>query len=404
MKTTKSFRHTKAACYIGYITQAIINNFAPLLFLTFESSYGIPLSKITILIAANFAVQLLVDLIAARFVDKIGYRPCVVAAHLLCAVGLAGLGILPGLLPDPFIGITVAILIYALGGGLIEVLISPMIEACPSDGKVASMGLLHSFYCWGQAAVILLSTLFFATVGISHWNWLAILWAIVPLFNAFYFLRVPINQLPSESEGGSTLGKLFTSGLFWLFFILMFLAGASEQNISQWASAFAESVLLSSEYSAYAKTLGDLMGPCLFALMTGVSRLLYAKMSKKLDLRKMMLCSGILCVLCYLIAALAPSPMLSLVGCGLCGFTVGIMWPGVLSLTSMTCPGASTATFAMLALAGDLGCSLGPSAVGFISDLVGGGDLKVGLTAAVIFPVLLVAALIVCGFVTGRKK
>ncbi len=390
------------ACYIGYITQAIINNFAPLLFLTFESTYNIPLSKITLLVTINFLFQLVVDFVAAKFVDKIGYRPCIVAAHFFCAFGLAGLSVLPELLPDPYIGICLSILIYALGGGLIEVLVSPIVESCPTEHKAASMGFLHSFYCWGHMFVIIASTVFFVTAGIENWKILSLIWALVPLFNAFYFMKTPINQLPSEEEGGSSLKKLFSSGIFWLLLALMFLSGSSEQSMSQWASAFAESALLSSPLAEYAKTLGDLAGPCMFALMMGISRVIYSKMTQKTDLSRMIMASSVLCIICYLITALAPNPFVSLIGCGLCGFSVGIMWPGVFSLATVKCPGASTAMFAFLSLAGDLGCAAGPSAVGFISDITS-SPLKTGFLAATAFPVLLFVGVLLCNRLTKKR-
>lgn len=403
MKKLTSFKHTMVASYIGYITQAIINNFAPLLFLTFESSYDIPLSKITVLVTVNFSIQLFIDLLSAKFVDKIGYRTCIVAAHLFCFLGLFGLGMLPDILPNPYVGLVISICIYAIGGGLIEVLISPIVESCPTERKAASMGLLHSFYCWGHMFVIMLSTLFFSLIGISSWKYLALFWSLIPLFNLFYFILVPINQLPSEKEGGGTLKNLFSSKVFLIFFCLMFLSGASEQSMSQWASAFAESALISSPFAEYAKVLGDLMGPCLFALMMGISRVIFSKLSDRIDLRKMMISSGIICILCYLVAAISSNPIVSLIGCGMCGFSVGIMWPGVFSYSTVKCTGVGTAMFALLSLAGDLGCAAGPSVVGFVAD-ASSSSLKNGMLAAIVFPVLLTAGLIICGKVSDKKK
>lgn len=403
MKKLTSFKHTMVASYIGYVTQAITNNFAPLLFLTFESSYNIPLSKITLLVTVNFLIQLIVDLLAAKFVDKIGYRTCIVAAHLFCASGLFGLGILPDLMANPYTGLVISICVYAIGGGLIEVLISPIVESCPTERKAASMGLLHSFYCWGHMFVIIMSTLFFSFIGISCWKYLAFFWALIPLFNLFYFMFVPINQLPSESEGGGTFKNLFSSGIFLIFLCLMFLSGASELSMSQWASAFAESALVGSPFSEHAKTLGDLMGPCLFALMMGIARIIFSKLSDRVDLRKMMIASGMMCVICYLVAAMSSNPIASLIGCGMCGFSVGIMWPGVFSYATIKCTGIGTAMFALLSLAGDLGCAAGPSVVGFVAD-ASSSSLKNGILAAIVFPVLLITGLIVCGKVTEKKK
>ena len=387
----QNYNHTVYAAYIGYITQAIINNFAPLLFLTFESSYSIPLSKITLLVTVNFGIQLLVDLLCAKIVDKIGYRPCIVAAHLFAGAGLICLGILPDILPDPYIGIIIAIALYAVGGGLTEVLISPIVEACPSERKEAAMSLLHSFYCWGHVFVILVSTAFFTFCGIDNWKILAILWALVPLLNAIYFSLVPIRQLGDGENGeghSMSLRELAGTKIFWLFVVLMLCAGASEQAMSQWASAFAEAGL------GVSKSIGDLAGPCMFAILMGSARALYAKLSNKINLR---LCMSVCCVTCiagYLLAALSPLPLLSLVGCGLCGFSVGIMWPGTFSMASLSCPRGGTAMFALLALAGDLGCSAGPSTVGFIAD-IGSNSLKTGMLFAIIFTVLLLIGLII---------
>ena len=388
MKIRNSYKHTIFAAYGGYITQAIINNFLPLLLLTFQTTWDIPLSKLTLLISINFGVQLTVDLICAKVADKLGYRPCIVTAHVLSAVGLAGLGIFPYLLPDPYVGILLSIIIYAIGGGITEVLISPIVEACPSDNKESAMELLHSFYCWGHVFVILASTAFFALAGIDNWRILAGLWAMVPLLNAIYFTLVPIRQL-NESVDGEQLPipKLLRMPTFWLFIILMLCAGASEQAMSQWASAFAEAGL------GVSKTVGDLAGPCMFAILMGLSRLVSSRLTLKYDQGKLMVGSCALCIFSYLLAALSPWPILSLVGCGLCGLSVGMMWPGTFSLASVACRGGGTALFAFLALAGDLGCMSGPAVVGLLSETFG-GDMKPALLFAISFPVLLGAGLL----------
>ena len=361
-------------------------NFAPLLFLTFQNSYHISLDKITLLITVNFLVQLTVDLLSAKFAYKIGYRPLVVAAHICAAVGLAGLGVFPRLFNSPYAGLLAAVVIFAVGGGLIEVLISPIVEACPTDKKSASMSLLHSFYSWGQVFVILASTLFFVAAGIGRWRILALLWAIIPFLNALYFSQAPIATL-EDTHGSVSFQNLLTMKIFWLFALLMLCAGASELAMSQWASAFAESGLKVS------KTAGDLAGPCLFAAFMGIARVFYAKYSAKIRLHVFMAFSGFLCLACFLLAALSPFPALALAGCALCGLSVGVLWPGTLSLAAANCPGGGTAMFALLALAGDLGCSLGPTAVGMASDSAG-GNLKAGLLTAVIFPIMLIAALL----------
>ncbi|MDO4343191.1 MAG: MFS transporter [Eubacteriales bacterium] len=385
MRVKENYNHTINACYLGYITQAIVNNFAPLLFLTFQRSYGIPLDKIALLVSVNFGVQLLVDLLAAKYVDKVGYRVSVVAAHVFSVAGLVGLGILPELLPDAYLGLLIAVILYAVGGGLIEVLISPIVEACPTERKEAAMSLLHSFYCWGHVFVVLASTLYFTVVGVEHWKYLAFLWALIPAANALFFLQVPIRVLV-EKEEGMSIGELARTKLFWVLLLLMVCAGASEQGMSQWASAFAEAGLHVS------KTMGDLMGPCFFAVLMGCSRALYAKVSDRIDLKKFMIYSSVLCIASYLLASLSPDPVLSLVGCGLCGLSVGIMWPGTFSISAAACPRGGTAMFALLALGGDLGCSSGPAVVGAVTGWLD-GNLKQGLLAGVCFPILLIAGI-----------
>ncbi|MDO4522423.1 MAG: MFS transporter [Eubacteriales bacterium] len=382
MKVRENYNQTLNACYLGYITQAIVNNFAPLLFLTFHKNYGISLDKIAMLVSFNFGVQLIVDLLAAKFVDRIGYRICVVAAHIFAAAGLIGMGVFPEMLVNPYHGLLLAIIFYAIGGGLIEVLVSPIVEACPTERKEAAMGLLHSFYCWGHVFVVLASTLYFSTVGIQHWKYLAFLWSVIPLFNAVFFSQVPIRVLVDENEGLS-IRQLSRQGIFWVLVLLMVCAGASEQGMSQWASAFAEAGLKVS------KTVGDLMGPCMFAVLMGISRVFYSKISHRIDLKKYMVGCSLLCVCSYLLASLSSNAMLSLVGCALCGFSVGVMWPGSFSLAAQSCPRGGTAMFALLALAGDLGCSSGPAVVGAVTERLN-DNLKLGVLAAAVFPVCMI--------------
>ena len=375
----KSYNHTIYASYLGYITQAIVNNFAPLLFLTFIDEFSLTMEKITLITTVNFAVQLAVDAISARVVDKIGYRPCIVAAHVFSAAGLIGLAVLPGVMP-PFAGIMTAVVLYAIGGGIIEVLISPIVEACPSERKAAAMSLLHSFYCWGHVFLVVASTAFFALFGISAWRVMACLWALVPLFNVLYFLLVPIAPIVSGETQQMSIGGLLRSRVFWLLMVMMVCAGASEQAMSQWASAFAQKGL------GVPKTLGDLAGPCAFAVLMGTARALYGKFEAKLPLRSFMAGSCVMCIACYLLAALSGSPLLALLGCAACGFSVGIFWPGTFSTASAALPGGGTAMFALLALGGDLGCSGGPTVVGMASGALG-GSLQDGLLFALVFPV-----------------
>jgi MFS family permease len=396
MSLKNNWRYTMIACFAGYVTQAIVNNFAPLLFLTFRKEWNISLDRITLLVTINFAVQLLVDFLSAKFIDKIGYRTSIVAAHIFAAAGLAGIGFLPGLFPDPYTGLLLAVILYAIGGGIIEVLISPIVEACPTEQKSAAMSLLHSFYCWGHVSVVIVSTVFFALAGIGNWKILACVWAILPLANAALFTQVPVAALVEEGNG-MTMKELLKSGAFWVLALLMVCAGASEQGMSQWSSAFAESGLHVS------KTIGDLSGPCFFAAMMGLSRVIYSGFSERIDLRRFMGASCVLCVAAYLLAAFAPHPALSLLGCGLCGLSVGILWPGTFSVAAASCPRGGTVMFALLALAGDLGCSGGPTLVGFVSNAAG-GNLKTGLLSAIAFPIALIALIIIQGRRSGGKR
>ena len=387
MATKKNYKKTLIACYLGFVTQAISANFSPLLFLTFKNAYGITLDKIAMIPLVFYLTQLLVDLAATKFADKIGYRACVVASQVVSAAGLVLMAILPDMLSVPFVGILISVVLYAIGSGLIEVLVSPIVEACPFENKDGMMSLLHSFYCWGAMGVILGSTLFFAVFGVENWKILTFIWALVPLYNTFNFIRCPIERLV---EDGKSMGiaKLLKTPIFWLMILLMVCSGASEATMSQWASAFTESAI------GVSKAVGDLAGPCLFAMFMGIARMLYGKFSERLDLSKVMLVCGVMCAGCYLLASLSQLPILGLSGCALCGLAVGIMWPGSISVSSQNCPNGGTAMFAFLALAGDLGAMVSPAMVGSLSEKAG-GDLKTGLFAATLFPVILVVGLIV---------
>ena len=377
-----NYQKTMIACFVGYIVQAIVNNFVPLLFVTFQNSYGISLSKITMLITINFVIQMLIDALSARFVDKIGYRASALLAHACTIVGLGLLTILPEILPDAFSGILISVIIYAIGGGLIEVIISPILEACPTDNKETAMSLLHSFYCWGHMGVVLISTLFFSVFGIQNWKILTYVWMLIPLVNFFLFAKVPIYSLTSEGEAGLSLKELFSMRLFWILMLMMACAGASEQAVSQWASTFAEQGL------GVSKTVGDLAGPMAFAFLMGLSRLIYGKYGERMNIDRFMVCSCILCIASYLCISLVPNAYISLLGCAVCGFSVGILWPGTFSKASAAIRRGGTALFAMLALAGDIGCSGGPTLVGFVSGALG-DNLRMGILAAILFPVLL---------------
>lgn len=387
MARQNNYKKTLTACYLGFVTQAISANFAPLLFLTFKSTYGITLEKIAMIPMVFYLAQLLIDLAATKFADKIGYRTCVVASQVLSAAGLAAMAFLPDLLSLPFVGILISVVLYAIGSGLTEVLVSPIVEACPFENKDGVMSLLHSFYCWGALGVVLGSTLFFAVFGIEHWRVLTLIWALVPLYNTWNFISCPIERLV-EAGKSMRIRQLLRLPLFWLIIILMICSGASEATMAQWASAFTESAL------GVSKAVGDLAGPGLFAMFMGISRMLYGKFSEKLNLTKVMLLCGAMCVGCYLLASLSASPILGLTGCALCGLAVGIMWPGSISISSQKCPKGGTAMFAFLALAGDLGATVSPAMVGSLSDQAG-GNLKAGLLAATVFPAVLVIGLLI---------
>lgn len=387
MTKQKNYKKTLIACHLGFVTQAISANFAPLLFLTFKNAYGIGLEKIALIPLVFYLTQLLIDFAATKFVDKIGYRTCVVSSQVLSSAGLVLMAILPELLPVPFIGILIAVVLYALGSGLIEVLVSPIVEACPFENKEGMMSLLHSFYCWGAVGVILGSTLFFTVFGVENWKILTLIWAVIPLYNAFNFITCPIERLVEDGKS-MRLGQLLRLPLFWLLILLMVCSGASEASMAQWASAFTESAV------GVSKIVGDLAGPCLFALFMGMSRILYGKMSEKLDLIKTMLMCGVLSVICYLTASLSSLPIIGLAGCAFCGISVGIMWPGSISISSQKCPRGGTAMFAFLALAGDLGATISPTMVGSVSNMVG-GNLKIGLLVATVFPLILIFVLLV---------
>lgn len=391
MNTKKKYGKTLLACYLGFITQAISANFVPLLFLTFYRTYGISFGKLALISTCFYITQLGVDFFCAGFVDRVGYRVCAVLAEALSTVGLVGLAFMPGLLPSPFAGIIICTVVYAIGSGLIEVLCSPIVEACPFENKDGMMSLLHSFYCWGAVGVILGSTLFFSLFGIERWRILTCIWALVPLYNIYNFAVCPIEALVADGRG-MTVSRLFRTGVFWILILLMICAGSSEVAIAQWASAFAESALHVS------KTVGDLAGPCGFAVMMGISRVLYGKFGEKINLTAFMAFSGVMCLGCYLLAGLASLPVLGLAGCMLCGFAVGIMWPGSISIASSILPGGGTAMFALLALAGDLGASVGPAMVGAVSQSTG-NNIRAGILSGIGFPVLLV----ICSTVIGKR-
>ena len=390
------YNKTVVSCFIGYVVQAIVNNFLPLLFLTFHSTYGISLEKITLLVTFNFGMQLLVDVVAISFVDKIGYRISMILAHVFSALGFIALTILPGSMSDPFAGLLISVFIYAIGGGLLEVLVSPVMEACPTDNKEKAMSLLHSFYCWGHVGVVLLSTLFFHFFGIENWKILALLWAIVPVLNGISFIKVPMAPLLEEGEKGMSMRELFTQKMFWILMLMMLCAGASEQAVSQWASTLAEMSF------GISKTLGDLVGPMSFAIMMGLGRAYYGKFGDKINLERFMIGSSILCIISYLMISIFPVAAFGIIGCAVCGLSVGIMWPGTFSIAAAAMRRGGTAMFALLELTGDLGCSSGPTFVGFVSSNMN-NNLKMGVLAALVFPVFLIVGIKLIGKLKGKE-
>lgn len=381
-----TYKHTLRACYLGYITQAIVNNLAPLLFVIFQDSFHISLEMLGRLILINFGTQIVVDLLTVKYVERIGYRKAVVMAHVFSALGLVSLGILPQLMPNPYMGLMIAIMIYAIGGGIIEVLISPIVEYLPGDEKAQAMSLLHSFYCWGQVGVVLISTLLLKAIGRDMWFILPILWASIPLYNLTRFVKVPIIE-PQEEMKTMSIKELLSTKGFTIALMLMLAAGASEITMSQWSSLFAEQGL------QVPKVIGDLLGPCLFAVLMGIGRMAYGIWGSKINLNRALLGSGVLCVICYAITIFATNPFISLLGCALCGLAVSLMWPGTFSLTSATYPRGGTIMFGMLAVFGDIGAALGPWVAGLVSDVIELG-LKAGLLAGMIFPILLVLGIL----------
>ena len=384
MKLT--YKHTMLSCYAAYITSAVINNLAPLLFVTFNKQFGLSLEQLASIVTMNFGFQIIVDFLGAKFADRIGYRPFILAAQIFAFAGFVGLGIFPKIFPSAYAGIVTAALLYSVGSGLTEVVISPIIEALPGDAKASAMSLLHSFYCWGHVLTVVLSTLFLWKFGIENWSILCILWAVLPAVTFLSFTKVPINQLPGEDGGHISIGKLFKVKILWVFMILMICSGAAEQSMAQWASFFAETEL------GVSKQVADLLGPCTFAIAMGVARVAFSMIGDKVDIRISIIVSSGICIISYLLASFSPYSVLSLAGCTLCGVGVAILWPGVLSLSSKTYPAGGTAMFAILALFGDAGCFVGPETVARASSAVGTASVKTGLLFAIIFPLLIAAA------------
>lgn len=388
MKDT-AYKKTVAACFIGFISQAITVNFPPLLFLTFHNTYNIPLEKITFLVIVNFVTQLLTDLVASKYAKKIGYRTCLVLCHALAAAGLIGMAFLPDLM-NTFTALIIATCVYAVGSGLLEVLMNPVIEACPIKNKEGIMSIMHSFYCWGVVGVVLFSTAFFAGIGINNWKILTCLWAIIPFINSLLFTHVPIYPIAEETGDRANYKELFSQKVFWIIMVIMVCSGAAELTVGQWASTFVEAGL------NLPKSQGDLIGVCGYSACMGIARVFYGKFSDKISLRGTIIASAVLCIISYLLIGLAPSPMLGLLGCGLCGLSTGIFWPGTILLASQRVKSGGTTMYALCALGGDAGCSAGPALAGFMTGVLG-GNLRLGILCSIVFPIIMIFGLILLG-------
>lgn len=389
MSKTKKYMSTKIACYTGYFVQAIINNLAPLFYVIFQNEFEINYTKISWLIMLNFVTQLFVDIMSVKIIEKLGYRVSIVFAHVFSSLGLFLLGVLPRAMENHYIGLVIPIIIYATGSGLIEVLVSPIVEGLPLENKSGEMSLLHSFYCWGQMSVVLFTTIAIKFAGSENWVYAPMIWAIIPFINMFMFMKVPIFPPVPEGEDEMKVSELFRSGTFILLALLMLCAGASELAMSQWASTFAEESL------GVDKLTGDLLGPCLFALLMASARVVFGLAGDKVDVKKVLTFSAGLCVTAYLLSTLSKSPIVSLIGCGLCGLSVATMWPGVFSFAAKIFPRGGTPLFAMLAVFGDFGCAFGPWLAGVVSDGVRASTitfdpLKFGLMIAVVFPITMI--------------
>ena len=377
-----NYKFTRLTCYVSYFIQAIAVNFLPLLFVTLREEYSLSLAQITFLITINFAIQLSIDALSVFIVDKIGIRTSYILSHVFPFLGLVFLSFLPQLIGNAYAGLLIAVIFMAAGSGLHEVLVSMILEGSNTDNHTTSMSLLHSFYCWGCVAVFVLSTVFFNLFGIQNWRILALIWALIPLLDLAPVALVPLRIPVPEGEQSASLKDLFKNKFFWIFLICMICAGASEQSVSQWTSTLAETTL------HLPKSVSDLAGPLTFSVAMGLTRTMYGIIGKKFRLEKFMIISAFTCVCAYLLISFSPLPVFSIIGCALCGFSVGIMWPGTLSLAPGFIKNGGTAMYALFALGGDIGCLSGPTIVGLASS-ANGDSLDTGVLAAILFPVLI---------------
>lgn len=371
-----SYKATKISCYAGIANQAVIVNFAPLLFVVFARNFGLTMSQLASIITVNFVAQIIVDVLGVKYISKIGYRKILVSSQITSAIGFILMGILPFIM-DPYWGIIIATICYAIGSGLTEVILSPVIEALPGEGKVSSMTFLHSFYCWGHLYTVLFATLYFNIFGVENWRYLSFYWALLPIITAFVFMKAPIVTLDEKVKEKTRLRDIFSSLTFWIFMILMVSSGAGEQSMAQWASMFAQESLKVS------KNVGDILGPSIFALTMAISRILYGKIGEKMGIEKSLILYAGLGIFSFLTATVFKNPYINLLGCGICGFSLGVMWPVVLSFGAKKFPAGGTAIFALFSVAGDIGCSFGPELVARVTEIT---TFKTGLMSGAIFP------------------
>lgn len=372
---------TKITCYIGYVVQAVINNFLPILFIVFQDIYGLGYEKLARLIAVNFITQIITDFLTPKIVNKIGYRKAIILCQAAATTGLLMLGILPRFVSNVYPVIIFSIIVYAFGSGLIEVLFSPVIEHLPIDNKSGNMSLLHSFYCWGQAFTIIVTTALVSFFGYKGWANIPLVWAVLPFIDMLLFIKAPIVE-PKEDEKEQGFKELFKNRKFKLYMLMMLCAGASEIAMAEWASMFAQQSL------GVSKVIGDLTGPCLFAIFMGLGRIWYAAVSNKISFTKAIIVLNSICAVCYLGVAFCKISVLALVFCAVCGFTVSISWPGIYSLGAETFPKGNAVMYSTFALCGDMGCCLGPWVLGFVAEFFG---LNAGFAVATVFPITMVA-------------
>lgn len=376
-----NYTPTKISAYVGYFVQAIVNNFLPILFVAFQDIYGIGYEKLGRLIVFNFITQMVTDILSPKIISLLGYRKTAVMCQLIAALGLTLAAVLPNVLPNAYIGIVLAVIVYAFASGLMEVIISPMIEMLPTSNKSGNMSLLHSFYCWGQAITTVGTTLLLSAFGYRGWTYIPLIWAIVPFINAFSFIRVPIVE-PQPERKSDSFRVLFSDRRFRVFMLIMLCAGASEIAMAEWASVFAQNALGVSQIA------GDLAGPCAFSLFMGLGRLLYAAFSEKISYRSTVIVLGLCCAVCYYIAAFASIPIFALAACALCGFTVSILWPGTISAGAVAFPRGDAVMFSVFAMCGDIGCCIGPWLLGVVAEHF---TLNIGFAVSSFFPLLMVA-------------